>query len=113
MALALTHGSVGVFDRAEEDWETANKITEAAERRDVFLSVCGPKTYRVLRDLVAPKKPSYADVVAHLKTHFDPNKEWLSSGTNSTLDLENKENQSQSTSRNFDIWQSTASSVSR
>ena len=27
---------------------------------------------RVLRDLVAPKKPSYADVVAHLKAHFDP-----------------------------------------
>ena len=49
MALALTHGSVGVFDRVEEDWKTyveraANKITEAAERRDVFLSVCGPKT---------------------------------------------------------------------
>ena len=34
------------------------------------MSVCGPKTYRVLRDLVALKKPneiSYADVVAHLK----------------------------------------------
>lgn len=85
MALALTHGSVGAFDRAEEDWETyverveiylaANKITDAAERRDVFLSVCGPKTYRVLRDLVAPKKPneiSYTDVVAQLKAHFDP-----------------------------------------
>ena len=83
--MSATHGSVGTFDSSKEDWETyvervelylaANKITEAEQKRDVLLSVCGAKTYHILRDLIAPKKPrktSYADVVKCLKTHFNP-----------------------------------------
>ena len=52
--MAATHGSIGAFDSSEEEWETyverveiylsANKITDAQQKRDVLLSVCGPKT---------------------------------------------------------------------
>ena len=48
--MAVTHGSVGVFDSAEE-WETyielveiylaANKISDPAQKMDVLFSVCG------------------------------------------------------------------------
>ena len=81
----MAHGSIGAFDSSEEGWETyvervelylaANKITDASQKRDVLLSICGVKTYHILRDLLAPQKPSetsYADVVKCLKTHFNP-----------------------------------------
>ena len=55
--MAATHGSIGAFDSSEEEWETyverveiylvANKITDAQQKRDVLLSVCGPKTYEI------------------------------------------------------------------
>ena len=77
----IAHGSIGAFESSEEDWElyvervelylAANKITDKGQRRDVLLSVCGAKTYHILRDLLAPKKPSatdYEDVVKCLKT---------------------------------------------
>ena len=81
----MTHGTVGPYDSAEEEWETyverveiyldANKITDAGQKRDVLLSVCGAKTYHILRDLLAPEKPkscSYADIVKRLADHFNP-----------------------------------------
>ena len=83
--MAATHGSIGAFDSSEEEWETyverveiylaANKITDAQQKRDVLLSVCGTKTYHILRDLLAPTKPSdtsYADIVKCLKAQFNP-----------------------------------------
>ena len=80
--MSATHGSVGTFDSSKEDWETyvelylaANKITEAEQKWDILLSVCGAKTYHILWDLIAPKKPketSYADVVKCIKTHLNP-----------------------------------------
>ena len=83
--MAATHGSIGAFDSSEEEWETyverveiylsANKITDAQQKRDVLLSVCGPKTYHILRDLLAPTKPSdtsYADILKCLKAQFNP-----------------------------------------
>ena len=52
------HGSVGAFDRDAEDWTSycerveqylaANTITNAERRKAVFLSVCGPATYKLL-----------------------------------------------------------------
>ena len=35
----------------------ANKIEEPDQQRAVLLSVCGPATYRLIRNLVSPKKP--------------------------------------------------------
>ena len=85
MAMSLAHGSVGVFDNSEEDWDTyverveiylaANKITDAGQKRDVLRTVCGPKNDHILRDLLAPKKQteaSYADIVKCLQTYFNP-----------------------------------------
>ena len=59
-----------------EIYLAANKITDAQQKRDVLLSVCGPKTYHhILRDFLAPTKPSdtsYADIVKCLKAQFNP-----------------------------------------
>ena len=102
--MAATHGSIGAFDSSEEEWDretyverveiylAANKITDAQQKRDVPLSVCGPKTYHILRDLLAPTKPSdtsYADIVKCLKTHC---RGWRSTGTSSTPECGNGEN---------------------
>ena len=87
MPLLTTHGSVGEFDsdENEDDWETyvervalyftANGISDATKKRAILLSVCGAKTYRVIRDLVAPAKPtdiSYDDIVSLVQKHFNP-----------------------------------------
>ena len=40
-----------------------------------MLSVCGAATYKLIRSLVAPQKPTdktYAELVAVLKTHYNP-----------------------------------------
>ena len=86
MPLPTTHGSVGEFDSDvnEDDWETyvervalyftANGISDATKKRAILLSVCGAKTYRVIRDLVAPAKPtdiSYDDIVSLVQKHFN------------------------------------------
>ncbi|RXM28480.1 hypothetical protein EOD39_9734 [Acipenser ruthenus] len=42
---------------------------------DILLSVCGCKTYNVIRNLTAPNSPSsksYVELVELLKTHFQP-----------------------------------------
>ena len=117
----MAHGSIGAFDSSEEGWETyvervelylaANKITDANQKRDVLLSICGVKTYHILRDLLAPQKPSetsYADVVKCLKTHFNPKQGvavYRYSGRGS------EENLSQSTWQRYGISPSTANSA--
>ena len=77
--MAITYGSVGVVNSAEKEWDTyvervelylaTNKITDEAQKRDVLLSVCGAKTYHILRNLLAPTKPTastYVDIVSRL-----------------------------------------------
>ena len=85
--VAATNGSVVAFDPQVEDWTchtkrlqndfVANKIgTEATEqRRAILLSVCGPTTYQLIRNLVQPDAPtdkSYADLVKLVKKHLSP-----------------------------------------
>src|SRR5207249_6523037 len=46
-----------------------------AKKRAILISQCGNKTYLLLRNLMAPDKPSgksYADLVKRLKDHFSP-----------------------------------------
>ena len=53
----------------------ANDVTDAAKKRAILLSVVGDKTYKLIRDLVAPKKPtekSYKELVELLTTHLEP-----------------------------------------
>uniref|UniRef100_A0A3B3R993 Paraneoplastic antigen Ma-like C-terminal domain-containing protein n=1 Tax=Paramormyrops kingsleyae TaxID=1676925 RepID=A0A3B3R993_9TELE len=53
----------------------ANDIVDDAKKRSVLLSVCGAKTYSMLRSVIAPTQPStvtYANIVAALKHHYSP-----------------------------------------
>ena len=79
------HGTIEEFDGATEDWTAyserleqyfvANDVDDAAKKRAILLSVCGASTYKLIRSLVAPDKPtdkSYGDLVALLQNHFNP-----------------------------------------
>ena len=80
-----THGIISVFSSSQEPWTSyverlqqyleANKIEDADQQRAVLLSVCGPATYRLIRSLVSPKKPTelkFADLVEVMQKHYDP-----------------------------------------
>lgn len=77
-------GHMDSFDGTREQWATyierfehyvlANEIRDA-KKLPVLFSVMGPKTYGLLRTLVAPSKPGekdYDSVVAVLQAHFAP-----------------------------------------
>lgn len=83
--MALWIGHIGEFDEQNEEWPLyaerlhqfleANGVEGAEKKRATFLSVIGPKTYRVLRSLVAPLKPTdkaLTDLEAILSNHFNP-----------------------------------------
>ena len=58
-----------------QQYLAANKIKNADQQRAVLLSVCGPATYRVIRSLVSPKKPTelkFGELVEVLQKHYDP-----------------------------------------
>ena len=84
-SMAATYGSIESFDGNNEEWPQyverlehffeANSITDADKKRAVFLSVVGPVTYKLLRNLLAPAKvgeKSYAECVEALTRHFRP-----------------------------------------
>ena len=62
-----TYGNVGEFKESEESWTqyaerleqyfAANEIKDAKKQRAILLSVCGSKTYGLIRDLLQPQKP--------------------------------------------------------
>ena len=83
--MAAVFGKIEEFDSEKEDWPnyverlshffTANSITTDEQKLAVFLSVIGPATYKLLRNLVAPKKPgekSFDDLVQLLTNHYNP-----------------------------------------
>ena len=73
--MAATLGKVEEFNNSREDWPqyeerlghffTANGITEG-QKRAVLLTVIGPSAYKVLRNLVSPKKPNFDSSGAEL-----------------------------------------------
>ena len=80
-----TYGNVGEFKESEESWTqyaerleqyfAANEIKDEKKQRAILLSVCGSKTYRLIRDLLQPKKPGDADlkeISEKLESHFSP-----------------------------------------
>ncbi|CAB4004480.1 LOW QUALITY PROTEIN: uncharacterized protein K02A2.6-like [Paramuricea clavata] len=80
-----TYGKVSPFDEAEETWTQyterleqyflANEVTDAKTQRAIFLSVCGSKTYALIRDLLQPKKPGdteIKEIFKELEKHFIP-----------------------------------------
>ena len=66
--MAIHHGVIGAFDSGVEQWQTyserleqyflANDVEAPEKQRAILLSVCGPATYQLIRNLAAPQKPS-------------------------------------------------------
>ena len=84
MAAALL-GQVGEYAEGQEEWSqyaervdhflVANSVTDAGKKRAVFLSLIGPRCYKLLASLVAPEKPgdkTHAQLVETLSKHYDP-----------------------------------------
>ena len=80
-----TIGRIEEFRDNKEDWNqyaerlkhffTANGITSDENKRAVFLTVIGVKSYKQLRSLIAPAKPGEKDftVLAEaMKNHYTP-----------------------------------------
>ena len=80
-----THGKIGEFDPIQESWDmyierlelyfVANGVTEAERKRAVLLTASGPSTYKLIRNLTAPEKPTevaYSEIVALVKVHHTP-----------------------------------------
>ena len=80
-----THGNVGEFNRGVEDWQAycerleqyflANDVKDVAKKRAILLSVCGAATYQLIRNLVAPDKPTsktFSAIVKLVKEHHTP-----------------------------------------
>jgi len=78
-------GTISEFSSGQETWTAyverlvqylvANKVEDADQRRAVLLSVCGPATYRLIRNLVSPKRPTelkFAEIVEIVQKHHDP-----------------------------------------
>ena len=58
-----------------EQYFAANEITDNNEKRAVLLSVCGTKTYKLVRNLVNPRKPtdkSFVELGNLVKNHLNP-----------------------------------------
>ena len=63
-----THGTLGEFQPGIESWTfyterleqyfLANDVGSEEQKRVILLSVCGPPTYQLMRNLVAPRKPA-------------------------------------------------------
>ena len=68
MAAQSSIGSIGPFQAGTEDclsyterlelFFIANGIEDAEKRRATLLTVCGPSTYQLIQDLLAPDKPT-------------------------------------------------------
>ena len=78
------YGTVGEFKENEESWTQyverleqyflANEIKDETMRA-IFLSICGSKTYGLLRDILQPHKPAeteFANIVKELEKHYHP-----------------------------------------
>ena len=81
-----THGNIGEFNPAQEDWElyterliqyfVANGISEEGDKwRAILLNSCGAAMYQLIRNLMAPDKPTdkdFAAIVTLVKAHHQP-----------------------------------------
>ena len=80
-----THGTISSFDPDKEQWTSyaerldfyfeANNVTSAETKRAIFLTVCGPSTFQLLKSLVQPNTPkekTYTELKEFLEKHFNP-----------------------------------------
>ena len=79
-----THGKLSEYDM-QEDWSEyierlefyfeANGVSDGDKQRAILLSVCGSKTYKLIRNLTTPEKPShktFAELVHLVQRHQHP-----------------------------------------
>ena len=79
------HGIIGEFKPSQEDWQsyverldqyfTANDVAAPGKRRAILLSSVGPVTYRLIRNLLAPDKPTdktLKEIVDIVRDHHQP-----------------------------------------
>ena len=80
-----THGNIEAFDRSMDDWTAycerleqyfaANDVADADKKHAILLSYCGAPTYRLIRTLLAPVKPttkSFAELTKLVADHYTP-----------------------------------------
>ena len=83
--MASKHGLISEFEAGREDWTSyterlqqyfaANDVDSAEKQRAIFLSACGAQTYQLLKNLLAPEKPtvkSFEELVELMKNHLRP-----------------------------------------
>ena len=81
----VTHGTIGEFQNAQESWQSyverlqqyfvANDVRTAEKQRAVLLSAVGGQTYQLIRNLLAPTKPTevtFAEIVNAVQKHVQP-----------------------------------------
>ena len=79
------HGQVSAFDPHKEEWVEyverlelyflANEINDATKKRAILLNAADPTTYRLVKTLAIPGKPTdlpFAEIVKKVKNHFNP-----------------------------------------
>ena len=82
--IMATYGTIGEY-KDEETWTQyverldqyflANDIKDEKKKRAILLSVCGSKTYTLIRDLLQPKKPGETDlkdILDEVSKHYSP-----------------------------------------
>ena len=81
----VLHGFIGEFDGDSETWKSyterltqyfiANNVKSADKQCAIFLSVCGPTTYQLIRNIAAPVKPTehlFHWLVELVEKHWNP-----------------------------------------
>ena len=83
--MAVMHGSAAEVNSGKEEWDSyverlehyfvANSVSEPAKKCVVLLSCCGAETYKLIRNLVAPEKPtmhSFKQLTELVQCHYNP-----------------------------------------
>ncbi|KAL5486601.1 hypothetical protein EMCRGX_G019103 [Ephydatia muelleri] len=68
-------GGLGSYCERVEQYFIANGISNADRKRAILLSVCGPATFKLIRSLIAPDKPSdksFEQIVKAVSDHLCP-----------------------------------------
>ena len=83
--MAALFGRISEFDPEKEEWAqysqrlthffAVNGVEEAGQKKEIFLSMIGPATFKLLSNLVVPDNPgdkTYKELVNALKNHHNP-----------------------------------------
>ena len=83
--MASTHSTLGEFVSWKKDWKSytecllqyfaANDIDNAGKQRAILINSCGATTYRLIKDVIAPRAPtevSFNEIVQKMTAHCQP-----------------------------------------